>query len=381
MRDFMIRQLFEENPFVFSLLVLYALSFLIQMFYYWVWLSGIAFLGRRPAWENNKGVSVILCAKDDFHHLENNLSHILSQNYPTFEVIVVNDNSVDESDLLLESLTKQFSNLKVLRMNSSLNFFKGRKFPLSIGIRSASYDTILLTEVDCKPASPYWIQRMMSAFEPSKEVILGYHAYPASKGVWNKLIRYDHLFSALRFLSFARRKYPFTGTVKNLAFKKSVVQHQKVLPDLYYITAGDDDLFINRIVNRKNTTLQLHPESFTISQPPKSFRGWIALKRRENAGTAYIKLKHRWMLRGYVITQWLFFVLFILLIALFYSPLLVTILFLLREISHAIIIKYSSRKLNERDLFLTSFAGELFMLLINPIIVLAARTTKTTKWR
>ncbi len=106
-------------------------------------------------------VSVIVCARDEAENLSLNLPGILVQDYKTtHEVIVVNDNSYDESKYLLEALQKEFRQLKIVELTQEAKMIPGKKFPLSIGIKSASHEILLLTDADCVPASEHWISKM-----------------------------------------------------------------------------------------------------------------------------------------------------------------------------------------------------------------------------
>ncbi|PLX00051.1 MAG: hypothetical protein C0593_01805 [Marinilabiliales bacterium] len=377
----MITELFLHDPVLFSLMALFALTVLVQLIYYWVFYSAVAFSGQSRVHENAEGVSVVICAKDEYHNLQRNLPHILEQQYPNFEVVVVNDKSNDESELLLESLARQYDHLQIVHVNSNLNFFKGKKFPQSVGIRSARYENILFTDANCRPASAYWIRRMMSVFTKETNVVLGYHALEKGQGLLNTLIRYDHLTNAVRYLSFAGRGIPFNGSIKNILFRKELFYKQNSFIGLYNMRAGDDEKFINKAVGRKGTKVQLHPESHIITFPKQRYRTWVNIKKRQKAGTHFFRFPHKLLLGLFVGSQYLFFGLFAALMITQYMVLIAGGLFLLREISHLIVFKNSMKRLKEQKLLLFSLIGEIYILLISPYLWLGGRTTKTGKWR
>lgn len=376
----MILELFNQNPILFSLFAMFALSVFFQLIYYWIFYSAVSFHRQSRVNENTDGVSVVICAKDEYHNLQRNLPHILDQKYHTLEVIVVNDKSDDESDLLLDSIARQYDNLQVIHMNSDLNFFKGKKFPQSVGIRSARYDTIILTDANCRPASAYWIRRMMSSFFPKTKVVLGYNGLEKGQGFLNHLIRCDHLNDAIRYLSFAKRGIPYNGSIKNIAFKKELFVKQNSFMDMYEMRAGDDEKFINRAVRRKNTVIQIHPESHIISFPKQKFRVWINAKQRQKTGSHYYRFLTKLLMGFFMTFQYAFYALFIVLMFSNYMLYFVLGMFLLRELSHLLLFKNSMKKLKEQNLLLTSLIGEIFVLLIGPYLWLSSRTTKTGKW-
>lgn len=372
----MIEQLFIDNPLYFCLFASLALVTLIQFVFIWG-LYGSLFIRKKDVVsQSNDPVSVIICARNEKHNLKKNLPRILNQDYSEFEVIVVDDASDDESGLFLESLARQNPKLKVVYVNSSLNFFKGKKFPLSIGIRSAQYDTVLLTDADCYPSSKYWIQRMMASFTGDTKIVLGYTSVEKQKGFLNAMIRYDNLMSSMRFLSMANRHLPYTGSGRNMAYRKELFYQNKGFVDLYHITAGDDDLFINKVVNKTNTVAQTHKESHIVSSPKKTFRNWVLQKRRQKTGAHYYKFLHKWILGWQSISQFLFFLLSIVLMVDGYMLYYVLIMFALREISFLLIFKNCMNRFEERKLLLTSLIMEVLMLIINPIFLLSSRKSK-----
>lgn len=372
----MIEQLFFDNPLYFCLFASLVLITLIQLVFLWGFYGGL--FGRKKiiVSHSDSPVSVIICARNEKHNLKKNLPHILNQEYSDFEVIVVNDASDDESDLFLESLARQDPRLKVVYVNSSLNFFKGKKFPLSIGIRSAKYDTVLLTDADCYPSSKYWIQRMMSSFTDNTQIVLGYSSFEKQKGFLNAVIRYDNLMSSVRFLSMANRHLPYTGSGKNMAYKKELFYQNKGFVDLYHITAGDDDLFINKVVNKRNTVIQTHKESHIVAKPKMTFRNWVLQKGKQKVGAHYYKFVHKWIMGLQSFSQFLFFLLAIILLLDGYMFYYVLIIVALREFSFLLVFRKCMKRFEERNLLLTSLIMEVLILLINPIFLLTSKKSK-----
>lgn len=163
----------------FPLLIVLAAALLIQLFYYWFVFGKLAFYkaGKHRFSDETPPVSVVICAKNEYHNLVRFLPLVLEQDYPQYEVLVVNDASDDDTFYLLRELSDKYSHLKVVTIMENLNFFRGKKFPLSLGIKSASYDNLLLADADCSPAGKNWIRSMRAAFTDNTEIVLGYGAY------------------------------------------------------------------------------------------------------------------------------------------------------------------------------------------------------------
>lgn len=204
----------------------------VQLFYYGWFFSRIAFLSPKKKKQSQQHpVSVVICARDEDENLARNLPGVLVQQYPSSsEVVVINDNSVDDSKYILQELKKTFKSLKVVELTQEAMLISGKKYPLSIGIREANYEVLLLTDSDCVPASEHWIQKMQDGYEKDIEIVLGYGAYHKRKGLLNKLIRFETFHTALQYLSYAFTGIPYMGVGRNLSYKKTYLSAIKVSP-------------------------------------------------------------------------------------------------------------------------------------------------------
>lgn len=327
-------------------------------------------------------VSVVIAARNEYHNLVKNLPSILQQDYPDFEVIVVNHASSDETKYYLEEMKGKFPHLKTVQIDRDLNFFTGKKFPLSIGIKSAKNDILLLTDADCKPVSPKWIEKMTANYSDDKtEVVLAYAPYTKTKGFINLLIRYDTMMVAMQYLSFALTRLPYMGVGRNLSYRKQLFIKNKGFISHYQIPSGDDDLFINSVATRNNCQIEISPSTFMYSDAKDGFDEWYKQKIRHlSTGTAY-KTKFKFLLGLFSISQLLFFVAFIILAVNFSLPEIVFPVFFLRFFSQFIINKKTTDKLQEDRLFLLSPLLEVFYILIMPIFALISITRKQVSWK
>jgi cellulose synthase/poly-beta-1,6-N-acetylglucosamine synthase-like glycosyltransferase len=282
----------------------------IQLFYYLFFFSKLAFYRQQEPQQASREhpVSVIICARDEAENLANNLPGVLVQSYrSTHEVIVVNDNSQDETKYLLEGLHKQFRHLNVVELKQEAKLIPGKKFPLSVGIKTAKYEIILLTDADCVPVSEYWIQKMQEAFVNDIEIVLGYGGFHKTKGILNKVIRFDTFHTALQYLSFALAGIPYMGVGRNLAYRRQLFFRHKGFASHNRISSGDDDLFINMAANENNTAVVLDKEAFTLSVPKNTFAGWWKQKNRHFSTGKYYKPLHRFLLGLYSLSYFLFY--------------------------------------------------------------------------
>jgi len=249
------------------LFYVFCLVTLIQLLYYWLLFSRLANYKKPDRLQSQQHpVSMVICARDEAANLARNLPGVLVQTYPTtHEVIVVNHNSQDETRYLLEEFKKNFKQLQVVNLEQEAKGIPGKKYPLSIGIKEARHEVILLTDADCVPASEHWLWKMQDAYSNGVEVVLGYGAFYKKPGMLNKLIRFETFHTALQYFSLALAGLPYMGVGRNLSYKKGLFLRNKGFSSINHVLSGDDDLFINQVANKHNTGIVIDPEAFTLS--------------------------------------------------------------------------------------------------------------------
>src|SRR5665213_2540085 len=324
----------------------------IQVFYYLFFFLRLAFFKPKPKnVSQTQPVSVIICSRDETANLVINLPGALVQKYKTsHEVIVVDDNSLDESKYILEEFQRTFRQLHLIELKQEARFIPGKKYPLSVGIKTAKYEVVLLTDADCVPASEFWIEKMQQGFSEGIEIVLGYGALHKTKGFFNKLVRWEAFHTALQYLSYAKSGIPYMGVGRNLSYKKSVFFRHKGFSAHNHVPGGDDDLFINKAATKKNTTIVVDKDAFTLSAAPKTWKQWIRQKTRHYTTSKYYKASHKFLLGLYAFSLFLFYPLFIAALIIFNWK-LTLIVFGIRFLIQAFVIFKTTRKLDEKDLF------------------------------
>lgn len=364
----------------FYLLCAFAVLVVIQLLYYWLVFVRMAVHKEKSVTRGSQGVSIVICSRDGYAHLKENLPYVLDQDHPDFEVVVVNNNSDDDSAYLLARMAEEYPRLKIVEIRQNLNFFSGKKFPLSIGIKSAHHDLILLTDADCRPVTRKWLAGMQQAFQGSTDIVLGYGGYKRSRGLLDKLIRFDAVQIAVQYFSFALAGIPYMGVGRNMAYRKSLFFENRGFISHYNISSGDDDLFINRVANKRNTKVVIDPDSFTMSEPKKTFSSWILQKRRHLSTGVFYRWQHKFLLGLYSLSSALFYALLIWLLCIDYNILLVLALFFLRFSSQLFIFRKCMIRLNEKGLWIFVPFMEILILLINSSLSFTALFSKPVKW-
>lgn len=378
----MLQEYFKHDPVLFITLTLLVFATLVQLYYYWAIYGKVAFLKPKNEFvRSDQPVSVIVCARDEYYNLKENLPLLLRQDYSVYEVVVVNHGSEDETNYLLRDLAEEYKNLKIVNVPQDLNFFTGKKFPLSIGIKSASYEVLLFTDADCKPGSNQWLRRMAANFTEETEIVIGYGAYRKTKSLLNMLIRFDTTRVAMNYLGFARAGMPYMGVGRNMAYRKSLFYKQNGFISHYRIQSGDDDLFINKAATAKNTRIEIQPDSHTISAPKLSLSLWLRQKRRHLMTGGLYKPLHKFALGIFAFTQVLFWATAISLLIMWYQPYIVIGLIVLRLFSQLFITGKVMTKLSETGFLFLVPVFELFLLLVSPVLAIANMMNKPVNWR
>lgn len=238
-------------------------------------------------------VSVIISAKNEFSHLEILLPQIISQNYPNFEIIVINDYSTDKTPALLVDLSDKCE--KLVHFTPSKNN-PGKKLGISEAISMSSSKYILLTDADCKILSPDWIFSMVSTLSESKKIVLGYGPYHKTRGWVNKFTRFETFLTALQYMGFASLGHAYMGVGRNMLYEKSLFTKSGGFLFSDKISSGDDDLFIQRVATAKNTIVNIDPVSFVYSESEPSISSYINQKMRHMSTASFYKRKFQMLL-------------------------------------------------------------------------------------
>lgn len=223
-------------------------------------------------------LSVVIVIKDAGDMLKENLTSILEQDYPTFEVIVVNEqpNGTDEDTLKL--LASHYKNLYHTFIPTTARYVSRKKLGVSMGIKASRYPWIVVTEPYCKPASTKWLRSMAAHFTPQTDIVLGYSNYQHAEGLFAHRIQADGIFCAMRYLGRALKGHPYMGIGQNLAYRKECYEHHRSFAEQINLLRGEDDLFVNDTGTNGNTRVCLSPDGFMQLPVPPYKRIWFGEK-------------------------------------------------------------------------------------------------------
>ncbi|WP_343616297.1 glycosyltransferase [Flavobacterium sp.] len=354
----------------------------IQLFYYLGIFGKFAFAKPQEVTPKNVPVSVIVCAKNEEENVKKFVPLLAEQNYPDFEVVLIDDASSDETLEVFEEFEKQYSNIRLVKVENNEAFWGNKKYALTLGIKAAKKDYLLFTDADCYPKSKDWITSMTSQFTKEKTIVLGYGGYEKKeRSFLNKLIRFETVLTAVQYFSWAKAGLPYMGVGRNLAYKKEEFFNVNGFIDHIQVRSGDDDLFINQAANKLNTTVSYIPESFTYSKPKESFKDWFTQKRRHISTAEYYKFFDKFQLGLFFFSQLFFFLSVILLLAFQFQWIAVVAILATRYTIVWIVIGFSAGKLKENDIKIWFPVLEIALILTQINIFITNIFSKPVYWK
>ena len=325
-------------------------------------------------------VSLIIAARDEEQNLRKHLDLWLTQKHRSYEVVVINDCSDDDTLFLLAEYQRKYPHLQVINLQESNVFKGGKKYALTLGIKGAQFERLIFTDADCKPGSPYWLAHMNAQYSNEKPIVLGFGQYEKASGILNYLIRMDTIQIAIQYLGLAARSHPYMGVGRNLAYTKELFFENGGFKKHHSIKWGDDDLFINQVATGNNTAICPMPEATTVSEAKKTFLSWYGQKRRHMSTSGKYSLITKLLIsiKPLRISAYYFF--FIL--GLCYEELKISFLIsaLILYLTHALIFIVLKKKIGEVELAPLFPITEVFLFIINLFIYISIWLKRPTKW-
>ncbi len=320
----------------------------VHFFYYIIVFGKFSFEKPLAIKHTQPPVSVIVYAKNNKDSIAVLLPKLIEQNYPNFEIVLINNGSNDDALAVFEDFEKQNHLMKLVNVAQNEQFWDNKKYALTLGIKAASNENLLFIDHNCLPASRNWIAAMSSHFDTEKSIVLGHHKIVRQAGFFNALIRFDSFFKSLQLFAWAKNKKAFSGSNKNIAYTKEAFFNVKGFVNHIKIKQGEAALFVNEAATSSNTEICIEKQGFTIETTTQSFTQWATAKEKESIVYQYFKLKDKLKLLFFSLSQLLFIILSIVLLILQMQPELVIALIVLRYIFVGISLSKAATKLDEK---------------------------------
>lgn len=339
------------------LFIIFLLCIAIQLGYVLYFFTHIFSLSRKKKpYTPVKPVSVIICAHNEAEQLRANLPSIFAQRYTNdagnslFEVIVVDDRSDDDTQAVLREMKNLHSNLRVVEIKADEpRKYPGKKNALNKAVELARYDLLLMTDADCTPTSPSWLQLMVQPLHKGREVVAGYGKYTTGDSLLNSFIRWETVHTFLQYSSYARAGQPYMAVGRNLACTRNAFLKAQASPQWSKLPSGDDDLLIRAAGHKRNVSVVANPAAFTLTKAKQNVGDWIKQKQRHLSTGKYYKFIVKTLLAQYGFSHALMWVSLVLLL---FTPHWgeVLAIFLMRSIVYWVVWQRTACLLQEKKL-------------------------------
>ncbi|MBK9191080.1 MAG: glycosyltransferase [Crocinitomicaceae bacterium] len=362
------------------LFLFFCLMVLIQLWYVLLYPLRLAIHKKKQTSAETPSVSVIVCARNEEDNLFKNLPAVLTQDYPKFEVIVVNDMSVDESKHIIRAYQEKYPHLRIIELEKNRHRKFGKKMPLTIGIKGAQYEHLVMIDADCYPAGNQWLKTIVRNYTEGKEIVIGVGPYETEKSFLNKLIRFDTTTIASTYLSFACAGKPYMAVGRNMSYTRKRFFEVDGFKSHYHIQSGDDDLFMRDAATKKNVAVEISPESFVFSHPKQTWAEWIKQKQRHFTTAPRYRLINKLLLGIFPASMIMMLLSSVILLFNFKWWWIIAGLLFIRYLVYWIVNRAVFRKLAARDLVVWYPVLELIHLVVMPFIYYSTDRREPDKW-
>jgi len=231
-------------------------------------------------------ISVIIAARNEQDRILPCLQHLEKIDYPSdrLEIILVDDNSRDNTPLLSGEFCARHENWKLIRLSEKNIQPGGKKNALMHGIAKARGEIIFTTDADCM-VPRLWLRNMVRYFTPQVAMVLGYSPLTPGPGFWNTILRFDNLFSAIATAAPAKFGYPFSSVGRNLAYRRINYDQVGGYQSLKKFRSGDDMHLTERFRTSGSGLIDYcaDPLTFVDTRPPATVRQIFHQQIRKNS--------------------------------------------------------------------------------------------------
>lgn len=254
-------------------------------------------LWRKPSYKSHhEGASIVVAARNEVENLKELIPKLFNQNHDNFEVVVALNYTHDGSYEALLDMKKKYTSLSIVDIDKVPDHINAKKYAITLAIKAAKNDIIILTDADCKPVSDLWVAEMVNGFANNKEIVLGYSPYERTTGLVHFLTQFDTRQTAIQYMASGKNRFPYMGVGRNLAYRKKFFIGKNGFNGFQNIKGGDDDLFVNKHATSKNTYVQLSPQSFVTTKPEKNLKRYYKQKLRHLSVGKYYNMRSKMFL-------------------------------------------------------------------------------------
>lgn len=363
----------QNQKVALAIFILFVVIAVVQLIYYFIVYGKFAFHHKKNALSLREiPLSVVIVVRDNASQILQTLPKFLEQQYPNYEIVIVNDRSPDEQSVFaIKEYQKRFSNVKFIDLSDAVSTSRGRKMAVSMGIKCSSYGNIVITDPDCLPASEHWLSNLSQNIQGQKKIVLGYSTYIKRRTPYNAFLHFDKLVGAVQYFSLALYNSTYRGDFSNIVFMRNLFYQQKGFTSFNHLQWGEEDIFIHNVATPTNTAIEYNPDSAIISQNVPSYGYWRLHKISLFFTRKFNSLKNRAILSSYNITNLLFYIFLVFAILMnitnpifLYTTIGIAVV---RIASMYVVFGISAKKLNEKQIIPHLLFYDILFSLLNPL--------------
>lgn len=217
------------------------------------------------------GISVIILTENQEPQLMSLLNRVLEQTYDSFEVVVVDKNSTDNTRILLENMEKRYDNLQYTFIPKDTRYVSTHTLALTLGVKAARYPWVILLTPDFTPASDQWLNSMARSMRSDKDFVLGARSVSSRS---SGLRSFYYLTEQSRFLTWACSHQAYRCNEVNLAFRKEILLSCKNFGEYGILLSGIEEIFVHRFGRQEKTAVNISPESLLLEVEECQGKEW-----------------------------------------------------------------------------------------------------------
>ncbi len=257
--------------------------------------------------EDDLMISIVVAAKNEEQNVSNLIIFLTNQQYnkDSYEVIIVDDNSIDGTYLVASNICKTYSNFSVIKAENKI--YEGKRGALQIGIEKSKYPYILITDADCEPEI-LWIKSFSDKFQEGTDFVFGIAPLKQTSDLANKISCFDNLWTHILTFSFAKIELPYSSSARSFGFNKDSFNKIKGYLNTTETLSGDDDLLLREAIkNKMNVGIITNSDAFVFSSAKTSIKDFINQKSRHTSSSLFYSLKSKMILGVWHLINLLFF--------------------------------------------------------------------------
>jgi len=216
-------------------------------------------------------VSIIIPVHNQSQYLKAHLPLLLSQEYAQYyEIIVVDEQSSDETIDLLGMMEDDFSHLSHITCPSSARDISLHRLALTLGVRQAQFQWVLFLQPGCYPADAHWLTAFIAGLTPECEAMLGLSTFQGACRWRRCQMQFHRLWHQMMWLPSQRCTAPYYGDPLCLCYQRSLFLEHQGFASSALLNGGAEALLLNHHVRPSGCTLSISREALLRQDTPSA---------------------------------------------------------------------------------------------------------------